>query len=63
MQERKNHKQNNILYNEQIERLETKVVDYRKQNNQLLIQLSQLTNEIINLRKKKILYQKTRLIP
>jgi len=51
MQERKNHKQNNILYNEQIERLETQIMDYRKQNNQLLIQLSQLSNEVICLRK------------
>jgi len=55
IQEKKNHKQNNILYNEQIERLETKLMDFRKQNNQLLIQLSQLSNEIIDLRKKNTL--------
>jgi len=52
IQESKNHKQNNILYNEQIERLESQLMDFRKQNNQLLIQLSQLSNEIIYLRKK-----------
>jgi len=30
-------------------------MDFRKQNNQLLIQLSQLSNEIMNLRKKNSL--------